>query len=80
MEAVLMTLFRCVRDLAIAVRCVVPTSADRLLDQMGIAQDLRDFAALDNNEWLAKLVASGFKIEKPEGVFPRLDMPESEPA
>ncbi len=75
-----MTLFRCVRDLAIAVRCVVPTSADRLLDQMGIAQDARDFAALNDSGWFAKLAASSFKVEKPEGVFPRLHMPESEPA
>lgn len=80
MEAVLMTLFTCVRDLAIAVRCVVPTSADRLLDQMGIAPDARDFAALDDSEWFMRLAASGFRLEKPEGVFPRLDLPESEPA
>ncbi len=80
MEAVLMTLFRCVRMLAIAVRCVVPTSADRLLDQMGIAPDARDFAALDGGDWFTDLAASDFRLEKPEGVFPRLDMPESEPA
>ena len=80
MEAVLMTLFRCVRDLAIAVRCVVPTSADRLLDQMGIAASARDFAALEDDDWFGTLVQGGFRLEKPEGVFPRLDMPESEPA
>ena len=80
MEAVLMTLFTCVRDLAIAVRCVVPTSADRLLDQMGIAPDARDFVALDDSDWFTNLAASGFRLEKPEGVFPRLDIPESEPA
>lgn len=80
MEAVLMTLFRCTRDLAIAVRCVVPTSADRLLDQMGIEPDARDYAALDDTDWFARLAASSFKLAKPEGVFPRLDMPESEPA
>lgn len=80
MEAVLMTLFRCVRDLAIAVRCVVPTSADRLLDQMGTAPDARNFAAMQDEGWFPQLVASGFKVEKPEGVFPRLDMPESVPA
>lgn len=79
MEAVLMTLFRCVRDLTIAVRCVVPTSADRLLDQMGISSDARDFAALQGTDWLTRLADSGFKLEKPEGVFPRLDLPESEP-
>lgn len=80
MEAVLMTLFRCVRSLAIAVRCVVPASADRLLDQMGIPADARDFGALGHDEWFSDLANSGFRLEKPEGIFPRLDMPESEPA
>ncbi len=75
MVAVLMTLFRCVRDLAIAVRAVVPASADMLLDQMGIAQDARDFAALANADWFAGLVASGFTVAQPVGVFPRLDLP-----
>lgn len=80
MEAVLMTLFRCVRSLAIAVRCIVPSSADRLLDQMGIPAEARDFAALEDTAWIAELVNSGFRLEKPEGIFPRLDLPESEPA
>ena len=79
MEAVLMTLFRCVRDLAIAVRCVVPKSADRLLDQMGIKIEERNFVALDDKTWFGRLVTSDFKVEKPEGVFPRLDVPGSEP-
>ena len=80
MVAVLMTLFRCVRHLAIAVRPVVPQSADLLLDQLGISAGERDFAALDDNEWFARLVASGFGLEQPQGVFPRLELPEGEPA
>jgi len=80
MKAVLMTLFRCVRHLAIAVRPVVPQSADLLLDQLGILAGERDFAALDDNEWFARLVASGFRLEQPQGVFPRLELPEGEPA
>ena len=77
MGAVLMTLFRCVRDLAIAVRPVVPSSIDRLLDQMGIADDARDFAALEDAEWFARLAGSGFTLSQPQGVFPRLEMPET---
>ena len=80
MKAVLLTLFKQVRDLAIAVRPVVPAASDRLLDQMGIAADQRDYAALANDEWYAALAQSGFVLEKPEGVFPRLDMPEQEAA
>ncbi|TCM22127.1 methionyl-tRNA synthetase [Novosphingobium sp. PhB165] len=76
MEAVLMTLFRVVRDLAIAVRPVVPTAIDALLDQMGIAADARTYAALEDADWFATLAASGYKVDKPQGVFPRLELPE----
>lgn len=77
MEAVLMTLLRCVRDLAIAVRPVVPMAIDSLLDQMGIAQDARDYAALSARGWIDDLVAGGFRVAQPAGVFPRLEMPEA---
>ena len=80
MVAVLMTLFRCVRTLAITVRPVVPDSADRLLDQMGIAPEARDFAALTDAEWFARLAASRFRVDKPVGVFPRLELPEQDAA
>mgnify|MGYP001255521581 CR=1 FL=1 len=79
MEAVLMVLLRAVRTLAIAVRPVVPASADKLLDQLGIAADARDFAALGNAQWFEQLVASGFTVAQPVGVFPRLELP-AEPA
>lgn len=75
MAGVLLTLFRCVRDLAIAVRPVVPDSADKLLDQMGIAVDARDFAPLDQADWFDGLAASGFRVAQPVGVFPRLELP-----
>jgi len=80
MVAVLMTLFRCVRGLAIAVRPVVPVSADRLLDQMGISPNARDFAALDDDSWFASLAGSDFVLENPVGVFPRLELSEEESA
>jgi methionyl-tRNA synthetase len=78
MRAVLMTLFRAIRTLAIAIRPVVPSAADALLDQMGIADDARDFAALADTEWFAKLAASGFAIGQPVPIFPRLELPEGE--
>jgi methionyl-tRNA synthetase len=80
MVVVLMTLFRCVRDLAIALRPVTPGSIDRLLDQMGIALAARDFVALDDQTWLPGLVASGFTLQQPTGIFPRLEEPASGPA
>jgi len=78
MTAVLMTLFIVVRDLAIAIRPVVPTAADNLLDQMGIAKDDRDFAALADTDWFATLVDSGFLLGQPTPLFPRLELPEGE--
>jgi methionyl-tRNA synthetase len=78
MKQVLLTLYRVVHDLAIAVRPVAPQSIDRLLDQMGVTEGERDYAALENADWFANLVGSGFVLQKPEGVFPRLELPEAE--
>src|SRR3546814_297899 len=78
MRAVLMTLFRAVRTLAIAIRPVVPAAADKLLDQMGIASDARDFAALEDVDWFLNLVSSGFKLGQPVPIFPRLELPGGE--
>ena len=78
MRAVLMTLFQAVRTLAIAIRPVVPAAADKLLDQMGVAADARDFAAVEDSGWLAKLAASGFTVGQPVPIFPRLELPEGE--
>ncbi len=78
MTAVLMTLFQCVRTLAIAIRAVIPASADTLLDQMGLAADARDYTALNNSDWFAEHCASNFKLGQPVPIFPRLELPEGE--
>lgn len=80
MRAVLLNLFTVVRDLAIAIRPVVPGSADRLLDQLGIPASERDYAALTDPDWFARIVAGNFKVEQPVGVFPRLELPTEDPA
>lgn len=80
MQAVLLTLFKQVRALAIAVRPVVPASADRLLDQLGVPMNERDYASLDDKSWFDRLINSDFRLQKPEGVFPRLEMPSGETA
>ncbi|MFA9200994.1 MAG: methionine--tRNA ligase [Cypionkella sp.] len=80
MRVVLLTLFVAVRDLAIAIRPVVPSSADRLLDQIGIPAGERDYPALDDRDWYARLVASGFRLGQPVGVFPRLELLVEDPA
>lgn len=76
MEAVLMVLFRAVRDLAVGVRPVVPASVDKLLDQMGQDAERRTYAALEAENWFEETAASGFKVDKPQGVFPRLEILE----
>ena len=78
MKAVLATLFQCIRDLAIAIRPIVPSSADRLLDAMGINSDARELAALDEGSWYIELANSGFVLAAPTPIFPRLELPHEE--
>ncbi len=73
MLAVLGALYQAIRDLAIAILPVIPASAGRLLDQMGIAAEDRTFAAVANRESYEALAKSGFKLELPKPIFPRLD-------
>ena len=75
MQVVLLTLFKAVRDLAIAIRPVTPTAADMLLDQMGVPAGERDFSAMDDSSWFERLASSGFVLSQPVGVFPRLELP-----
>ena len=80
MRAVLMTLFQTIRTLTIAIRPVIPTSADRLLEQMGIGPNERDFAALNSDDWFQALAQTGFSVAQPIPVFPRLELGEEEAA
>lgn len=73
MHAVLGTLVRAIRMLAITVLPVVPDSAAKVLDQIGATE--RDHMAVDDDGWYARQAASGFTIAPPSPVFPRLDMP-----
>ena len=78
MHAVLGTLVRAIRLLAIAILPVVPASASAMLDQLGA--DERDHAALADDGWYARKVGEGFRIAAPTPIFPRLDVPEEEAA
>ena len=71
-DAVLYWTAETVRQLAILVRWAIPESADRLLDQLNVAADARDLAAL------AAPLAAGTTLPAPAGVFPRLDAPADE--
>lgn len=78
MRAVLLTLFMAIRDLTIAIAPVVPASAGRILDQLGIPGDERGFGALADPEWYARRVAAGEKLAAPSPAFPRLELPADE--
>ncbi|MFS0736292.1 methionine--tRNA ligase [Sphingomonas sp. 1P06PA] len=80
MATVLATLFACIRDLAIAISPVVPASAIKLLDAMGIPVDERDLTALADPDWYSRLAASGFVLAPPVPIFPRLELNETRDA
>ena len=73
MHAVLGTLVRAIRMLAIVVLPVVPAAAGKVLDQLGA--EARDHAAVDDDGWYARQAASGFRLAPPEPAFPRLVPP-----
>lgn len=75
MRAVLLCLFMAIRDLTIAILPVVPASADRVLDQLGIPRDQRGINDLADAGWYMQRVASGDPIQQPVPAFPRLELP-----
>jgi len=77
MQTVLATLYICIAILAVAIRPVIPASADKLLDSMGVDPQLRTFEAIQGH-WYSPLAESGFRLAAPQPLFPRLELPEEE--
>ena len=67
MEEVLAVLAEIIRQVAVLVQPVMPQSAHKILDQLGISADARGFDQIGGAERLP----SGHAINKPEPVFPR---------
>lgn len=67
MATVLYTTAEIIRQVAILIQPIMPGSASKLLDQLKIPANERGFDQLGGDHRLA----SGFEMEKPEGVFPR---------
>ena len=65
MGTVLYVLAETIRHLAILAQPVMPASAGKLLDQLAVPADKRDFAALNAP------LTPGVALPKPEGIFPR---------
>jgi methionyl-tRNA synthetase len=72
MNTVLYVLAETVRHLAILMQPFVPTSAAKLLDQLGVASDERSFAFLKP----AHALKGGIALPVPQGVFPRYGEPK----
>ncbi|MBV9077278.1 MAG: methionine--tRNA ligase, partial [Methylobacteriaceae bacterium] len=67
MATVLAVTAEAVRAVAILAQPVIPDAAGRLLDQLGVPPEARDFASLD----VADRLAGGVTLPTPTGVFPR---------
>lgn len=78
MRTVLATLYVAIVKLAVAVIPVMPGSMTKLLDAMGVQEDRR--TGPFGTAWYAALAESDFTLEKPQGLFPRLELPEGEGA
>ena len=73
MKTVLYVLAEVIRVLGIAVQPFVPDSAAKILDQLKIAEDARDYSFISKDHMLV----GGTQIDQPEGVFPRLEVTEA---
>jgi methionyl-tRNA synthetase len=79
MQTILATLYIAIAQLAVAIQPVIPESAGKLLDTMGIAPALRNYAAIQSH-WYSPLAESEFRLAQPVGLFPRLELPAEAPA
>jgi len=69
MNTVLYVLVEVIRHLAILSQPVTPRGAAKILDQLAVAAEARDFGQLG----AAGAIPPGTALPKPEGVFPRHD-------
>ena len=77
MQTVLATLYIAIAQLAVAIAPVIPSSAAKILDMMGVDPSLRTYEGIGTH-WYSPLAESDFRIAQPVGVFPRLDLPEGD--
>ena len=66
MAEVLAATLDATRRIVLLAQPFIPDSANRLLDQLGVAADARDFSALNSP------VEAGLELPSPAGVFPRI--------
>lgn len=76
MNTVLYVLAEVVRCLALIMQPLTPDAAARLLDQLAIAENERNFAFIGQSHALKP----GVKLPPPQGVFPRMELEEQKAA
>ncbi|WP_285709892.1 methionine--tRNA ligase [Erythrobacter oryzae] len=74
METVLATLYICIAQLAVAISPVIPASSARLLDMLGVPDDLRTLEGI-RSHWYSPLAESDYQLSAPTPLFPRLELP-----
>ncbi|MFC3225951.1 methionine--tRNA ligase [Marinibaculum pumilum] len=74
MGTVLWVLADTIRQIAILAQPFVPAAAARQLDQLAVPADARGFDRIG----AAGALAGGTALPKPEGVFPRVELPDEE--
>jgi methionyl-tRNA synthetase len=79
MNTVLATLVINIAQLAVAVLPVIPTSATKLLDAIGVPPENRTFEGIGQH-WYSPLVEAHTRIAAPTPLFPRLELPAEEAA
>jgi methionyl-tRNA synthetase len=79
MKTVLATLYIVIAQLTVAISPFIPNSSRKLLDAMGIAEELRTVEAI-RSHWYSPLAEADYQLDKPQGLFPRLELPEEESA
>ena len=70
METVLYVAAEIIRNIAIMVQASIPDASDKLLNMLSIPGDERLFAHLGERH----RIKPGTKIERPQGLFPRIEM------
>ncbi len=76
METVLYVLAEIIRCCAIMAQPIIPTGANKILDQVSVEQGARTFAHVNADHALT----SGTSLPAPQGVFPRLELVKEEAA
>ena len=73
MKTILYVLAEAIRQLALLTQPFVPEAAGKMLDQVAVAEEARDFSTFGE----AGRLATGTELPKPEGVFPRFVVEDS---